>query len=214
MASEEGATPAPSSADLEDDLSGECQLMTLRTAGTEAVLTTRITPLYVLRSAAKAARHPLLAARKAVRVGQTIRRNREGVTQATRPDGSGMRIPPLGLQPGEWVRVKTALEIRATLDDEGRYDRLGYMDNVMDRFCGSTLRVRSRVERFFDERNWKMMRLRDVVLLDGAYCRPGPDDPVSWAGCQRSCFLFWKEAWLQRVPAPTSGSPDPHRSRL
>lgn len=76
-------------------------------------------------------------------------------------------IPPLNLQPCDRVRVKSKGEIQATLNREGRYERLAYMPVVMDRFCRQTLRVRTRVDRFFDERNWRMMKLKNVVLFGG-----------------------------------------------
>lgn len=111
-----------------------------------------------------------------------------------------VKVPPFGLQPGERVRIKSAEAIRATLDLDGCYERLAYMGVVMDRFCGQTFRVRNRADRFFDERKWRMMRIRNVVLLDDVHCQSAPQDDVAWTGCQRGCFLFWKEAWLERVP--------------
>ncbi len=195
----------------DEDADTRCQLMALQEAGDEVMMTARLTPSYVLRSVVKAFYRPDLLARKAGRMVQVLQRTREVDRQAARASDGRPRIRPLGLQPGEWVRVKTADEIRATLDDDGRYDRLGYMDNVMDRFCGRTLQVHSRVERFFDERNWAMKKLSDVVLLEGTFCRPHPDDDVSWAGCQRSCFLFWKEAWLERTEEPRTVTSNPLR---
>ncbi len=40
---------------------------------------------------------------------------------------------------------------------------------------------------------------KDVVILEGVHCEPPPDIGEDWAGCKRTCFLFWKEAWLERV---------------
>jgi hypothetical protein len=35
--------------------------------------------------------------------------------------------------------------------------------------------------------------MKNTVLLDGAICD-------GWGGkCDRSCFFFWREAWLRRV---------------
>ncbi len=113
-------------------------------------------------------------------------------------------VPPL--QAGELVRVRSVEEIARTLDADGRCDGMSYLGIVMDRYAGHTFTVRKRIEHFFDERNWKMLRLRDAVILDGAYCEPPLEAGVAWAGCSRSCFLFWKEDWLERVDASsTSG---------
>jgi hypothetical protein len=105
----------------------------------------------------------------------------------------------LGLVPGEVVEIKSTDEIRATLDKHERCDGLAYMPAVMDRFCGGAYPVRRRVDRFFDERRGKLLRLRNVVILEGVYCEPPEDPTIAFAGCHRSCFLFWKEAWLRRI---------------
>lgn len=112
----------------------------------------------------------------------------------------------LGLQAGERVRVKTREEIQATLDEEGYYDRLGFMPE-MDRFIGGEYTVRNRIDRFFDERNQRLLKLRNVVILDGVHCEPPKDGSVPYSGCDRLCFLFWKEAWLERIPGADSTPP-------
>jgi hypothetical protein len=109
---------------------------------------------------------------------------------------------PLALQPGERVRVLEWSEILATLDEQSSCQGLGWM-SVMRAFCGTEQTVLRRVERFFDERTRRMLRIRDVVLLEGVHCRPSPNDPEDYAGCARTCLLFWKEAWLERLPPPT-----------
>ncbi len=132
-----------------------------------------------------------------------------GLRKKPRPSsGSPERRTPLDLQPGDRVRVRTRQDIARTLDRDGTCRGLGYIPEVMDRFSGGTHTVRRRVERFFDERNQKLMKLRGVVLLDGVFCEPRPDSSSPFAGCSRSCFLFWKEDWLERVGPPDEESPD------
>ncbi len=106
--------------------------------------------------------------------------------------------PPLRLQEGERVRVKTLEQIRATLDPVGDCEGLGFMP-VQAAFCGREFTVHKRVERFFDERTRRMLRIRNTVILDGVYCEPPADGSDDYSGCHRTCFLFWKEAWLERV---------------
>jgi len=108
----------------------------------------------------------------------------------------------LGLQPGERVRVKTYDEILLTLDESGRHRGLAFM-RMMRGYCGGTFTVRKRVARFFDERTGRMLELRDVVILDEVLCAPPLDGGQQYAGCDRSCFFFWKEAWLERAPEPS-----------
>lgn len=116
--------------------------------------------------------------------------------------------PPLA--PGDRVRVRTMPEIEATLDDNGTCGGMGFLPIVMAKYCGGTYTVRGRVDRFFDERNWKMLKLRDSVILDDVFCQPPREAGVPWAGCDRSCFLFWKEAWLERIEPRADNGGDGH----
>lgn len=96
----------------------------------------------------------------------------------------------LNLQPGDWVEVRSEQEIRERLDQHGRTQGLLWMSN-MARFCGKRYRVYKRVERMMLESNGEIRRLKNTVLLEGAICE-------DLYGCDRSCYHFWKEAWLRR----------------
>jgi hypothetical protein len=89
-------------------------------------------------------------------------------------------------------------QIRATLDPVGDCEGLGFMP-IQAAFCGREFLVRKRVERFFDERTRRMLRIRNAVILDGVFCEPPAGGPDDYSGCHRTCFLFWKEAWLERA---------------
>ncbi len=101
----------------------------------------------------------------------------------------------LGLQPGELVEVKSIDEILATLNRKRRCRGLLWMTG-MRRFCGKRYRVLRRVERIMLETNGELRTMKNTVLLEGAMC-----DGTAFGGCDRSCFHFWREAWLRRVPA-------------
>lgn len=138
-----------------------------------------------------------------------------GTVQATSGTSERRTISlgaPLGLRPGELVWVRPLAEILATLDTRQRCHGLPFMPAVMSRFCGRTFVVKRRVERFFDERSWRMLRLHNVVILEDACCEPAPDTGDPWAGCARSCFCFWSEHWLERCNgAAGTGPADAHR---
>jgi hypothetical protein len=107
--------------------------------------------------------------------------------------------PPLDLQPGEWVRVKSQDQIRETLTDKGKNRGL-WFDVEMVAFCGQTFRVRRRIERFVHDRDGKMIELpSDCVTLDGAVCS-GERSTQRWF-CPRAIYPYWRECWLERVPA-------------
>jgi hypothetical protein len=118
------------------------------------------------------------------------------------------REPPLNLQPGDLVQVKSREEIAATLTPEGRNRGL-WFDREMLPYCGGTYRVKQRVTRFIDDRSGgKMIELKsDCVTLEGVVCS-GELSPVRWF-CPREIQSFWREVWLRRVETDPSGSPAP-----
>jgi hypothetical protein len=83
--------------------------------------------------------------------------------------------PPLNLPPGELVQVKTKEEIAATLTPEGRHRGL-WFDREMMPFCGGTFRVRQRIRRFINERDGRMIELKNDWLrrVEPAASASGP----------------------------------------
>jgi len=162
----------------DDDLSRTCQLKKLASAGSPLPLLQK-----TIRCARRAQRLPRYLAgrvRRAFTAGVGLWRTlglRSSLTLRPAPlasPGNSADSSPhhqrLGLAPGDAVRVKSLDQIRATLDANGRYDRMAFMDSVMARFCGGTFLVRKRVTLFFDERRWRLLRLRGTVILDGVFC--------------------------------------------
>ena len=116
------------------------------------------------------------------------------------PSSSSPKTPLLGLQPGDWVRVKPAEEIAATLNDKGKNRGL-WFDREMLPFCGKTFRVRQIISRLLDERTGEMIYLSsDCVTLDGAVCS-GVESLGRWF-CPRAIYPYWREGWLERVDTP------------
>jgi len=107
----------------------------------------------------------------------------------------------LHLRPGDLVRVKTLEEIQATLDPKGKHRGLVFTPE-MTKHCGKEYRVFKRLDLMFDEYHKSQRRIRDTVLLENVFCGG------AGLGCDRSCFLYWREVWLRRVDTPSnSGSP-------
>lgn len=175
----------------------DCQLHNLPAAGTD--------PTQGERARARARQAWAGLTRRTVRVLREPRLLLEKAHLVARRERPGFRggpdpviPPPLGLREGERVRVKTMEQVRATLDPVGDCQGLGFMP-IQAAFCGREFTVCKRVERFFDERTRRMLRIRHTVILDGVYCEPPAGGPDDYSGCHRTCFLFWKEAWLERV---------------
>jgi hypothetical protein len=98
----------------------------------------------------------------------------------------------LGLAPGELVEVKSLPEILNTLDDKGRFRGLVFTPE-MRKHCSKQYRVFKRLELMFDEYHKSQRRVKNTVLLEGVVCEG------AGLGCDRCCFLYWREAWLRRV---------------
>jgi glycosyltransferase involved in cell wall biosynthesis len=113
---------------------------------------------------------------------------------------------PLNLRIGELVEVRSAEEILTTLDENGELDGLPFMPEMLA-WCGRRLRVAKLALKLCDTITWTgMYRMRNAVHLEGSRC-----DGQAHDGCQAGCNIYWKEAWLRRVPVgePESAPPTP-----
>jgi hypothetical protein len=100
----------------------------------------------------------------------------------------------LDLQPGELVRIKSKEDILATLDENLLNRGMGF-DEEMSRYCGSTHRVQSRVQRCIDEKTGRMLTMKSpCIVLEDVFCAG-----VYNASCPREFVPFWREIWLERV---------------
>ena len=123
-----------------------------------------------------------------------------GLAERVFPSAKGKRKPyprdveTLNLQHGEWVEVRSAKEIFATLDAHGKNMGLSFTREMV-KFCGRRFRVYKRLNKIVLETTAEMRTLKaPTVLLEGVIC-----DGEFHGGCTRSCFCFWREAWLKRV---------------
>ena len=95
---------------------------------------------------------------------------------------------------GDWVRVRSREEIAATLDPFNELKGCAFLES-MYQFCGTQQRVFKTMQRFLDERDYKVKKVRGVILLDNVICQGTP----AFGTCDRSCFLFWREEWLEKI---------------
>jgi hypothetical protein len=100
----------------------------------------------------------------------------------------------LSLQPGEHVRIKSRMEIQQTLNRWNRLKGCAFMDEMWP-YCGTEQRVMKRVEKFLDERDYRIKKCKGLVILEGLICQ----GTKNFGSCDRSCFYFWREEWLERL---------------
>ena len=106
------------------------------------------------------------------------------------PDSESVLRP---FRPGEIAEIKSAPEILATLDAEGKLDGLPFMPEMLE-YCGQTVTVYKRADRTCDAiLSDGQRRMQDAVFLTDLRCNGG-----AHGGCQAGCLIFWKEAWLRR----------------
>jgi len=98
------------------------------------------------------------------------------------------------LKAGDLVRVRSRGEIEATLDRWNELKGCAFLE-YMWQYCDTTQRVLQSMERFLDERDYKVKKVKGLVLLEGVICRGTP----VFGRCDRCCHLFWREEWLEKI---------------
>ena len=113
------------------------------------------------------------------------------------------------LRKGDIVELRSPAEILATLDHNGCLEGVPFMPEMLQ-YVGRRYTVTARVERACDTINpVGVKRMPDTVLLDDLRC-----DGSAHGGCDAGCRLYWKEAWLERVPSDGTLTPAPSNGSL
>lgn len=94
------------------------------------------------------------------------------------------------LSVGDWVEVRSQDEILGTLDSEGRLEDMPFMPEMFA-YCGKRFQVLKRAHKTCDTVFPVRGRRLEAVHLD-TRC-----DGSAHGGCQATCLIFWKEAWLR-----------------
>ena len=99
---------------------------------------------------------------------------------------------------GEWVEVLRKDEILRTLDNNGQLDGMPFMPEMFA-FCGKRFQVYKRAHKTCDT----VFPVRGRRVADAVHLETRCDGSAH-GGCQASCLLFWKMAWLKPVGGPES----------
>ena len=97
------------------------------------------------------------------------------------------------LKVGDWVEIRSKDEILSTLDSNGRLDGMQFMPEMFA-FCGKKFQVHKRAHKTCDTVFPVRGRRVDHAVHLETRC-----DGSAHGGCQASCLLFWKDAWLKPV---------------
>ncbi len=119
-----------------------------------------------------------------------------GGSKPMEEDRPRVDLPKLTFSEGDRVRIKSVAAIRASLDENGALNGLVFL-SPMEEYCGGEYTVMKRVRRIYDEREERMVRLRDAYILDGVICKGR--NVYAKEGCDRCCPFFWRSQWLEKV---------------
>ncbi len=126
---------------------------------------------------------------------------------------SGARVIEIerreGLQPGDTVRIRSRQEILSTLDNWNQSRGCAFMEEMWG-FCGSVQKVHKCVRKFLDERDYKVKKCSGIVILEGITCEGTKD----FGDCDRSCFYFWREEWLEKVAQESASVKEPGQKNV
>jgi hypothetical protein len=106
------------------------------------------------------------------------------------------------LRRGETVRVRSAAEILASLDEYGDTENLPFMPEMLS-LCGRSFQVSARADKTCDTVNLTgcTRQMSETVHLVGARC-----DGSAHGGCEAGCLFFFKESWLETVDSKSTES--------
>ena len=76
-----------------------------------------------------------------------------------------------------------------------------FFDAELVPYCGGTYRVQKRVTKIVNENTGRMMHMKNpCIVLEDVFCRSRYSDCRMF--CPRAIFAYWRDVWLERVPAP------------
>jgi hypothetical protein len=113
------------------------------------------------------------------------------------PVGESTPTARLNLQPGEIVRVKSHDEILETVNVNNKNRGLSW-DADQVPYCGGTYKVLRRVTRIIEEKNGRMVTMKNpCIILDNVVCKGRYSRCRMF--CPREIYPYWREVWLERA---------------
>jgi hypothetical protein len=116
--------------------------------------------------------------------------------RVTKPSNAqiAVKAPTAILAAGDLVRVRSKEEIAGTLDRWNELKGCAFLEDMWQ-YCGTEQAVLQPLERFLDERDYKVKKCKGIVLLKDVQCIGTP----VFGRCDRKCYLFWRVEWLEKI---------------
>ena len=104
---------------------------------------------------------------------------------------------PAKFREGDVVRVRSKSDVLSSVDTPNKFLESLFVDQILD-YCGKQFKVYKILYHYFDEHKYRMFKvIEPLYILDGLICY-GEDDMFE-VKCNRSCYLFLHETWLEKV---------------
>jgi len=110
------------------------------------------------------------------------------------PAANATDTTPIKFNAGDRVLIKSKDQIQLTLNYWNELKGCSFLPEMWQ-YCGTIQRVFKPVRRFVDERDSRVKNVKGVYLLEGVICQGFE----LYGGCDKACFYFWREEWLEKV---------------
>ena len=100
------------------------------------------------------------------------------------------------IKTGDTVLIRTKSEITLALDNYGGTKGCIFLREMFDH-CGKKYKIYKVVNHFFDETKDRIVRCRNIVILEDVYC--SGERRLLKHPCDRNCFMFWHQDWMEKV---------------
>lgn len=101
------------------------------------------------------------------------------------------------LKAGDLVKIRSMKEIQSTLNNWNQLKGCTFLDE-MRAYCGTVQKIKKRVNRFLNEADYLVKKCKGIVILENVFC----EGTKAFGPCDRSCFFFWREEWLEKIKQP------------
>jgi hypothetical protein len=99
---------------------------------------------------------------------------------------------------GEVIKIKSADEIMKSLVSDRRALDGCLFTEQMRRYCGDRYEVLKVVNSIFNEHKQRTFKTKSTLyILENLICHGNVEDFSH--KCDRTCFLLWHEAWLEKA---------------
>ena len=104
---------------------------------------------------------------------------------------------PAKFREGDVVRVRSKSDVLSSVDTPNKFLESLFVDQILD-YCGKQFKVYKILYHYFDEHKYRMFKvIEPLYMLDGLICYG--EDEMFEVKCNRSCYLFLHETWLEKV---------------